>query len=366
MQFNSSRFFIITYLFYFICNIDGMQNDIKFKLDTIQEITLFENPYCIHHVTDDIVALNSIHEFCMVNLKTKEKQYIPYENENIRTREIGAAIIQSDNKKVILANGRELMIYDRDVKNYQWFDCAKINSLKIDSHQDSFFCSTNGSITKYNYTTNQSSEISSSFFRILDIDSEKQMMYVQNYDGDVSLYSLHNLKEKYATIMVPRGGIREAMYQFSPDKSYLACGNRCFIYKVKQDEEGAEYFIQSLDNEWFKHMAFLPKGNILATISESSEGKSIIRYWDFFQELAKPIYMFDLDEKGSRDISVAPSGLEIMIAFRDKCIRSLVPFEIKKHYAYLFFVLNELKEQQKISQDILAYTMITLLKYLHF
>src|SRR4029079_12855284 len=114
------------------------------------------------------------------------------------------------------------------------------------------------------------------------------------------------------------------------------------------------------------HMAFLPKGNILATISESSEGKSIIRYWDFFQELAKPIYMFDLDEKGSRDISVAPSGLEIMIAFRDKCIRSLVPFEIKKHYAYLFFVLNELKEQQKISQDILAYTMITLLKYLHF
>lgn len=343
-----------------------MQNDIKFKLDGIQEITSFENPYCIHHVTDHIVALNSVHEFCVINLKTKEKQYIPYENENIRMRIVGNAIIQSDNKKVVLANGHELMVYDRKTDNYQWFDCAKINSLKMDPSQDAFYCNTNGSTIKFNYTDNKFSEVSSSFFRILGIDNKKQRMYVQDYDGDVSLYSLHNLKEKYATIMVPKDGAKFFMYQLSPDKSYLACGHKDFIYKVKQDKQDDEYFIQSPNNECFRHMAFLPKGNILVTISGSSEEKSIIRYWDFFQELANPIYTFELKESGTRDISVAPSGLEIMIAFRDKSIRSLVPFEIKKHYAYLFFVFNELKKQQKISQDILTYTIVTLLKYFHF
>ncbi len=120
-------------------------------------------------------------------------------------------------------------------------------------------------------------------------------------------------------------------------------------------------------------MAFLPTTNILVTVSQSRKkksikGKSIIRYWDFFQELQEPIYMFELDKYGSRDISISPNGLEMVIAFQKKCIRTLIPFQIKKHssYLFLFFVLNELKNQGKIPQDIRIYTMVKLLKCFHF
>jgi hypothetical protein len=76
--------------------------------------------------------------------------------------------------------------------------------------------------------------------------------------------------------------------------------------------------------------------------------------------------MFELDASGCRDISISPNGLEMVIAFRDKCVRTLIPFQIKKRYSYLFFVLNELKKQGKIPQDIMVYIMVTLLKYFLF
>ncbi len=363
------RFFIVAYFFISCATFNGMQNNIKFDLERIQEVTLFNNPYCIHHVTNDIVAMNSISKFGLVDIKKKQIQYIPYEVNRVRAA--GHAIIQSDNKKIVLANGPELMIYDQETKDHQWFDCGKINSLKIDPLHDAFFCMTNGSTIKYNYTTNQTFDTSGDFLRILDIDSEKQMMWVYDYQGNISIRPLHNLEEECATIEVPEkirniDAYTSVMYRLSPDKSYLACGNPQCIYKITLDGKAPKYRIQLLDSERLRHIMFLPKGNILATISQSSERGSIIRYWDFFQELVNPIYMLELNEKGARDISIAPSGLEILIAFPNKCIRSVVPFQIKKYYSYLFFVLNELKNQRKISQDILVYSMVTLLKYLHF
>jgi hypothetical protein len=363
------------YFFVSYATLNGMQNDIKFNVESTQEIKCFENPHCIHHVTDDIVAMNSVSKFGLVDLKRKQVQYIPYENN--RTRASGEVIIQSNDKKIVLTNGHEMMIYDRRSKDYQWFDCKKINSLKIDSHQDAFFCNMNGFIVKCDYTINRFFEIASSFSPILDIDNKNQTMYVLDYDGDVSLRSLHNLDEICGKMVLPKAGNRglkkllNHMYQVSPDKSCLAFGTSCCIYKIKQDKKDIEYTIESLNNEIFKHMAFLPTTNILATVSQSREkkpikGKSIIRYWDFFQELQEPIYMFELDKYGSRDISLSPNGLEMVIAFRDKCVRTLIPFQIKKRYSYLFFVLNELKNKEEMPQDIMVYTMVTLLKYFHF
>jgi hypothetical protein len=359
------RFFIAAYFFISCATFNGMENTIKFNAECTQEITLFSNPHCIHHVTDNIIAMNSISKFGLVDLEREQVQYIPYKDN--RTRASGEALIQSNDKKIVLANGSELMIYDRrKSKDYQWFDCKKINSLKIDSHQDVFFFNMNATIMKCNYITHNFSKIASSLCRLLDIDEEKETIYMKDHDGNVSIRSLHNLQERCGTIVVPENWNRNHMYEVSPDKSCLAFGSSRFIYKIKQDKENVEYFIQSLDNENFRHMAFLPKTNTLATVSQSINGKSIIRYWDFFQELQEPIYMFELDASGCRDISISPNGLEMVIAFRDKCVRTLIPFQIKKRYSYLFFVLNELKKQGKIPQDIMVYIMVTLLKYFLF
>lgn len=328
------KFFATTYLFTLFTLSVAMQDvDID-----IQEMENLKNHFAVHYISNNVIAMNSIINFSIFNATKGKSKYIPGPPMP-ELPQLGNIMIQSNDDNIVLASGQNYMVFNRKNGDHTWFECLhKITSLKIGSSNKFWFT---GDRSNYLLTCDCDSAEVKSFFgkticnrlecrRVLDVDENKKKIYIEDHYGDFAKHELEDYQEcktiKIPEVVYSRAGTLK--HQLSSDKSYLACGNGLCIYKAVIDKSlSCEPFIKSAADTQFKQMLFLPQKNILATVSQISGTKSVLQYWDFEQtEAHEPIYSFELNAVGCRDISFAPNGTEGMIAFREKCIRVSVPF----------------------------------------
>lgn len=318
---NTLRFFFSIYLFMFFTISVAMQPANMSN----QDVKSLNNPHSVYYLTNDSVLLNNPTGVFIRNLSLSGEKKLDtiFNVSNFFSSD--NTFIQHNGEKIFVANGSNLMIIDRTKVTYDRFKFLPITSLKIglsntlwltiDSSQYNYLVS-------YDYATEQFKEKKGiKCTEILDIDEEKQMVWIQDLDENISLYDLDTC-QKYNTIIMPNNQkIKKLNNQFSFDKCYLAGGDALSIYKAIIRKATCDPFIQASSDEQFKRMAFVPHKNILAVVSQFSDTKSILRYWDFTQKQAKcPLATEQIDAIDCRDISFTPNGLEVIIAFRDKCI----------------------------------------------
>ncbi len=370
MHYNQS--FAITICFFIaITESHGMENKNKFDLHKIEEITAVKFPRRVKYVSNDTIAINSLSRFNILDLETKATLCIDKRDHN---REyVSFPMLYSNNKIIVSSTNEKLVIYDKQKNVTTCFIPMQNPIWGLAVHPSSntvFLVSPQRKVlTKYNYVTNISKDviILGESFSLIDIHPKKDIMCITRYSGNLSFHTLDNLKEPFKTITFARP-IIYLFCRYSLDGSRIVAGHNKTVYIIDPDKN-AYCSLKPFKNERFNTVAFHPDGLTLATLAtrkiSKTDIKSVIHYWDL--QTKECIYTTSaLGDSYGHDLSFSPNGLEVLVALNDKCIRTLVPFAVNKKCIDLLFWLNQLKEQEKIPQDIVRYSINAFLRYLSF
>lgn len=368
--------FIVTYFLLAVTSSNGMDNSNVFNLDCIEEITIVEEPRRVRYFTDTKLAILGNKGNCIIlDLHTKQSQCIVKLGNPCG---LDFPMVERNNKKIIMAYDTKVMIYNGETNIKQLiqqipiqkinrpYDVSKIRSLTVHPADNVLLLCYERSkraITKYNYVSNTSEEIPifDQYCRSMALHPKKEIVCIAEYSGKIFLRELNNIIKPLNIIKLPEGDC--CFCQYNPDGSCIVAGNNRNLYIIDQYEDTTIPFIATKDYEIIDGISFHSNGllGIIVTLTRSS----IIQYWNLkTQQLIYETPMKYSDQ--AYDICFSDDGLEVVVAFSDKCIRALVPFAIKEKCSYLLFVLNQLEEKYHVPKDIVQCCIYKFLQYLRF
>ncbi len=351
----------------------GAENNKKNDFYKIQEIKIVPVPLAIKYISNNTVAINSVSLFSIVDLEAKTIMHIDNRYHNREYRNL--PILYSNDKTIFSSTNKKLSIYDeqKNVKTHFISRKNSIQGLAIHPNSNTVFlcCPQRKIITKCNYRTRISEDviIPGEGFSSIDIHPKKGIMCIARSSGNLSFHRLSNLQKSFKTITFIKP-INTIYFfcRYSLDGSCIAVWDNEIVHIIDPDKN-TYCSLKPFKNEIFNIIAFHPDSLTLATLAArnplKADVKTVIHYWDL--KTKECIYTTsELGDGYACDISFSPDGLEVIVVIKNKCIRTLVPFAVNKKCIDLLFWLNQLKEQEKIPQDIVRYSINAFLRHLRF
>jgi len=352
-------------------------NVIEKKLDIIGEITAVQRPFKIRSLGNNCIIIGE-DECCIVD---------PINNQRIKKicnvieRSCWEWAVHPNNKRVVFSHFNKATLYNVKKGQAEWstVEAAYIQSVAFNPHdKDIFFCSRNqkSSITKYNYHTKERFDtVTDREYHSMTMHSKEKIICLADCEGDISLYEFKDNLGLSLTggISLPIDIDYTSFCKYSPNDSCIIVGNDKKLFIIDLHDEGrVRKFLQCEKGESIKNIAINRNGTVLATLSkriisiaQHDYEDLVLCYWDIKtrQLIAQLSGVGD-----ASDGDFFRDGLEFLIALRNKCIRTAVPFEVlyqfftKDELLYLLCVLNHIKDQGELTQDTVHYCMKNLLE----
>jgi len=355
MRYNKN--FIIN--FYFLTTVAlscGAEHNKKNDFYEIEEIKAVDYLRRIEYISPNTVAITGSCGLYILNLHEKDLECIS--KKNFCAKYIYEPILRINNEKVISCIDEQVMIYDTKTYKKKILNHKSVD-LAIHPREKTIFLlhENRKVITTFNCISGITECIPTDETKCLciDIHPKKEIM-CRIYNANISFYPLNDLKKIIKTINFSEHD--STFCRYNTDGSFLAMGNKSSIYVINPDQETNDYqpIKQATQFEFFKKISFHPNGwlAILLRIEAPKEkAGNVIYYWD----LKKKEFVYTMSALGEwycKDFSFSQNGLDVVVALYNKCIRTRVPFAVDNAIKVLWR-LNQLKAQEKISQDIVKY-----------
>lgn len=274
--------------------------------------------------------------------------------------------VRSDGKKFAFSYGKTVELYDAQTHKLEW---KKEEEYPISSFE---FSSDNSTIVmclnKQNYRGHRIVKrdyslknmiyndyiASQEMYPQIALHPEKQMLCVANMWNDVLLYPSLDFESDPIVIVL------------SHTNDNCLIGAHDFV-AVRDDEGKIISIINPHDNnsvweckrdkkdEWFRAMAFYPRGSVLAILAikdvpedaETSDHENIIYYWDILAKKLLHTTSFISHYNDYHLISFDEHGEQGLIVLNDDIERFFVPWkvryetDIEKNILYPLFFLNQ-------------------------
>lgn len=364
MKYKHHLFVVIYFLIVAICN--AMEN--KDSL-VIEEITTIKRPHYVQYLRKKRVAIG---QECgithILDLKTKKTQPL-----TAHQTFLGDFILQSDDKKIVTSAGQKITIYDEKTGKQEWTvtEPDEFGGFVFNSRKNLIFLSGHNKIIKYDYITNKRKQINSELawgdcYPSLALHPKQDILCTID-KASMFLYKLDDLTTKYKTISLPPACRRP---QYSSTGDYIVVSgygyDKVFIIDPNKDEK-IHPCIELERDERFDRMLFHSEGLVLAALCHHTTEilhndvltQDLIRFWDI--KTQKLIWQTPAFDSNCIDFSFSDDGCEMMLVFKNKCVRMRIPFAIKK-YLFPLFVLNQIRTQNNLPDDLKYYLMHTLIE----
>ncbi|HSC25120.1 MAG TPA: hypothetical protein VLB80_02785, partial [Candidatus Babeliales bacterium] len=164
MKYNQLLFIIICFSITTLSDAMDSKNN---SLDKFLEITTVENPWRAKYITNKTIVIvgdrGNDYGCTFIDLKKEKIQHISSFWDDFRY--VSIACLQIHNKKIINSHGKILTIYDAQTGTKEQFveRQKSIRAFACDSSDNLFLCygeGNKGIITKYNYITKDTIDIS--------------------------------------------------------------------------------------------------------------------------------------------------------------------------------------------------------------
>jgi hypothetical protein len=354
--------FVVIYFLITTIACNAMENTTKTKLDVIEEITTVKDLHCVQYLTGNRVAIGQVCGIThIIDLKTKKTQPLT-DFRNIT----GYFGIQSDGKKIVTSVGQKITVYDEKTGKEEWIvtEAEEFGGFAFNSCKNLIFLNGDNKIIMHNYVTNKREKVDiplayGDFYSLMALHPKQDILCTMN-KHNISLYKLDNLILSFKTVSLPQSSYGYKCCHYSCDGTYIAVRNidTIIIVNPNKDDDIQPIKLEVGDGVLTK-ILFHPGGVNLAALCRRGLNLPYVQwsvcFWDIkTQKLIWKTPELYIDD--CLDFSFSDDGYEMIIAFKSKCIRMLVPFAIKEKCLFLLHILNQCKVNECVlPRDIIFY-----------
>jgi hypothetical protein len=376
-------YFLIIFLLSTLC-LMSMEDTNKIIIGP--EINDIKFPVGIRYFDDDHLIIHDQYRFNMVNIRKKAITVIPSGDKNLLGLRDVLPIVHNGNKKILTLHNSGTQMFNINTGEYDI-------SIKTDALKHlckcihhplsnsvlfpmSFYQS---AIRRYDYITHQTTT-SLALERetcAMTVHPKKEVVCRADWLGNISFYHFDDLSKSFKKTQLPIITNGSYFCEYTPQGDNIAIVVDEKIFKI--DATNPEKFTCShLQREGNNKLypapiAFHPNG-ILAMVCNINKKSSPeywaeykIYYWDIVQN--KSIYTTaQIEGPIIKYLTFAPNGKECAVFLSNNtCEVMPVSFEVlyqsnaKQIMCYCLSVLNRLKEEQNLPQDITKYVAYILL-----
>lgn len=341
--------------------MEGSENKTAFNIYEFERIPVADELKQVIYATEKSIAVNTLHECNIIDLKTKEVFRLHYGNLNRNAKE--GLVLHAG--KIIADLGEKVMIYDIQTTEQAYLDERVLGIIPISKTESVFFTLTGekrrNKVIEYNCKmrevkdvkmTNQSSK--------MKVHPSGKIICIPRY-RNLIFYTLDNLSKSRHVFVLDR--INWACYCEYNFQGFIAVGDTQKINIVNSRENELHSFIETKPCESFGCVRFHPDQKHLAILTnrhKKNEYKACIKFFNI--PASKYINTIKLGFGKGIDFSFSDNGLKFVAGLEKECLWGFVPFAVEKECVNLLCWLYKFKEQGKIPHDIVRHCLSVFLK----
>jgi len=329
-----------------------------------REVTAVENPRFVQYINNKRVVIAGVHGAYIVNpIKDKVIRHLNSFDYYNRIKESNITV-SKNKQRIISFYDTKIVGYSAENGTQEWcLPTNYIRSFACDAEGETvFICYQGSGVEKYQYSTekkqNAITGLYNKCFYSIAMHPSKKDVCISQYPNKLFLSTFNGSSLTFKKEILVLGGY---ILEYSPDGSHLAAYGDLFVHiiDVNIDDNKYSYTHMKHTKEKIRGLAFHPNNIILTTLEKNYiEGSVSMCYWDIKKK--QLIGEVDLNVKEAYHFAFSDDGLHMIIAVEGKCLTGLVPFKIRWHnqYPYFLFLLkNYLNQCPEMPRDITYYVM---------